>query len=156
MAMSSGFWENYGGPDGVDGATYSLLSKKSPNRYHLTRILRTRGMKPYSEVAKTLLDDSTPASTASVTISQVDAVADVTQNAQGGVRGVTANQIIDGSLVPDVSTSGADTARAVAAADVTEVQKDLYGGTYVSRSPSTYPTDKSGNGGGGKVGVFGS
>ena len=152
MATSSGFWENIGGPGGVDGAAYGLLGKKTPNRYHLTRILRTRGMKQYSEVADKLLDDSTPATTATITISMVTAVADPTSNAQGGVRGITSQQIMDGSLVKDVGTSGANTARAVAAADVTEVQKDLIGGTYSSRSP-TYPVDKSGNGGGGKAGV---
>ena len=151
MANSSGFWENYGGIDGSGNATYNFLKKRSPNRYHLARLLRTRGMKPYSEVLTTLLTDATPASTASVTIAQIDAVADVTGNVQGGVRGVTANEFVDGSLVPDVDTASANTARAVAAADVTEIKKDLYGGSLVTRAPSTYPTDASGNGGGGKV-----
>ncbi len=153
MATSSGFWENIGGINGVDGAAYSLLSKKTPNRYHLTRILRTRGMKQYSEVVDKLLDDSTPATTATITIAMIDAIADPTSNAQGGVRGITSQQIMDGSLVKDVGTSGANTARAVAAADVTEVQKDLIGGTYSNRAPATYPVDASGNGGGGKAGV---
>ena len=151
MANSSGFWESEGGIDGSGNATYNLQSKRSPNRYHLTRLLRNRAMKPYSEVLTTLLADSTPASTASVTIAQIDAVADTTANVQGGVRGVTSNEFVDASLIPSVNTAGANTARAVAAADVTEIQKDLYGGTLSNRAPATYPTDASGNGGGGKV-----
>ena len=151
MATSSGFWENIGGPGGVDGAAYGLLGKKTPNRYHLTRILRTRGMKQYSEVADKLLDDSTPATTATITIAMIDATADPTANVQGGVRGVTSNEFVDASLTPSVNTAGANTARAVAAADVTEIQKDLYGGTLSKRAPAPYPTDASGNGGGGKV-----
>jgi hypothetical protein len=141
-------------PNGIstnDDTAYSFSSGRSANRYHLTRLLRKRGMKNVNEILKTLLDDATPASTASVTVAQIDSVATPGgTNSQGGVRGVTSNEIINSSLVSATSNTAA-TARAVVAGDVTELQKDLYGGTYANRAPGTYPTDASGNGGGGKL-----
>jgi hypothetical protein len=137
---------------GNDATDISLISATTPNRYHLARLFRKRNMKQVSEVLKTLLDDSTPASAASVAIAQVDAVANVNANVQGGVRGVTSNEIMDASLVNQPDASNPNTARNVAAADVTELQKDLFGGSNTNRAPTTYPVDKSGNGGGGKLG----
>ena len=68
---------------GVGGVgSYALLSKRSPNRYHLMRILRKRNMQVHGELISTLLEDSTPASSASVTVAQVDAVADPSANVQ--------------------------------------------------------------------------
>ena len=151
-SVKSGFWENAAGAV----ATYSFSNPRSPNRYHLMRMFRKRNMKAYSEILKTLLDDSTPASTASVTISQVDAVATPNSNSQGGVRGVTANQIVDGLLNNQYNTATPNTARAVAASDVTAIQAEIYGGDRAIRAPTngsstiTYPSDASGNGGGGK------
>ena len=140
-------------PNGTIGnadTTYSFSSGRSPNRYHLTRILRKKNMKQVSEILKTLLDDATPASTASVTSAQVDAIATTGgTNSQGGVRTVTSNEIVDSALVSATGNT-ANTARAVDATDVTELQKDMHGGSYTNRAPGTYPTDAAGNGGGGK------
>ena len=148
MATSSGFWENAAG----ESATYGLLSKRSPNRYHLSRILRKRGMQVHGEILSTLLEDSTPASTASVTVSQVDAVANTEANVQGGVRGVTSNEKVDLLINSAHDDASANTARAVTAADVTELQTEIIpSGSRATRSPSTYATDASGNGGGGKL-----
>ena len=149
MATSTGFWEDAAG----SVSTYSLLSKRSPNRYHLMRILRKAGMRQHGEILSTLLTDSSPSSTASVTRSQVDAVATTGgTNSQGGVRGVTSNEQMSSEINNDQSSSGANTARAVAAGDVTELQTELIpSGSRSNRAPATYPTDASGNGGGGKM-----
>ena len=148
MATSTGFWED----DAGAVSTYGLLSKRSPNRYHLMRLLRKRGMRNYGEILSTLLTDSTPASTASVTISQVDAVANTEANVQGGVRGVTSNEQMDLTINSAHDDASANTARAVTAADVTAMQTEVIpSGSRATRSPSTYPTDASGNGGGGKL-----
>ena len=149
MATSTGFWEDAAG----SVSTYSLLSKRSPNRYHLMRVLRKAGMRQHGEILSTLLTDSSPSSTASVTRSQVDAVATTGgTNSQGGVRGVTSNEQMSSEINNDQSSSGANTARAVAAGDVTELQTELIpSGSRSNRAPATYPTDASGNGGGGKM-----
>ena len=152
MATSAQFWTSDFGP-GETNAGYELLSARSPNRYHLMRMLRKRGMREYGEVLSTLLTDSTPTSNASVTIAQVDAVATPGgTNSQGAVRGVTSNEIVGLTLNSDKDDASSGTARAVTAADVTAMQTEVIpSGSRAARSP-TYPTDASGNGGGGKVG----
>ena len=152
MATSAQFWTTAFGP-GETNAGYELLNARSPNRYHLMRMLRKRGMREYGEVLSTLLTDSTPDSAASVTIAQVDAVATPGgTNSQGAVRGITSNEIVGLSLNSDKDDASAATARDVTAADVTAMQTEIIpSGSRALRSP-TYPTDVSGNGGGGKVG----
>lgn len=139
------------GTNDDDPTDYDLSSGTSPNRYHLSRIFRKRGMREVSEVIKTLLADSTPASSASAVNYRVKAVADTTQNAQGGSRTIESNELVGLALDSAFDDASANTARAVTAADVTAVQKMLEGGTDQLRKPSTYPTDASGNGGGGKL-----
>tara|TARA_X000001036_G_scaffold44834_1_gene35799 strand:- start:497 stop:958 length:462 start_codon:yes stop_codon:yes gene_type:complete len=149
MATSTGYWED----DAGSVSTYSLLSKRSPNRYHLMRILRKAGMRQHGEILSTLLTDSSPSTSASVTRAQVDSVATTGgTNSQGGVRGVTSNEQMSSVINNDQDSTGANTARAVAAGDVTELQKELIpSGARSNRAPTTYPTDASGNGGGGKM-----
>lgn len=149
MATSTGFWESDAGAT----STYSLLNARSPNRYQLMRILRKRGMRVYGELISTLLTDSTPATSASVTTTQVDAIATSNggENSQGGVRGTTANETVDLLINSAAGDASANTARVVSAADVTALQTEIIPtGARALRSPSTYPTDGSGNGGGGK------
>ena len=148
MTTWSGFWGDTASTTG----SYDFLSRKSPNRYHLARILKKRGMRQHSEVLKTLLADSTPSSNASVVISQIDAVRVLGSNVQGGVRAVTANEFMDAALDANIDGATPNTARAVVAADVTDLNLILEGGAEWLRKPSTYPTDASGNGGGGKLG----
>jgi len=144
MATYSEFWGSGADP-------YTFASGRSPNRYQLMRILRKRGMRIEGEILSTLLEDSTPASTASVTTTQVDAVSDTGNNVQGGVRGTTANETVDLLYNKQPTTASANTSRAVSAADVTALQTEIIpSGSRALRSPSTYPTDASGNGGGGK------
>ena len=148
MATSTGYWED----DAGSVSTYSLLSKRSPNRYHLMRILRKAGMRQHGEILSTLLTDSSPSTSASVVTSQIDSVATTGgTNSQGGVRGVSAKEKMSSVINNDQDSATANTARAVSAADVTELQTELIpSGSRSSRAP-TYPTDASGNGGGGKM-----
>ncbi len=147
-------------PNGIDtndDTAYTFSSGRSPNRYHLMRILRKRGMRNFGEIISTLLTDSTPSSTAGVTTTQVDHVSTPGgTNSQGGVRTTTANETQHLSITPAASDASNNTARAVAAADVTALQLEIIPtGNRALRAPSvsgtiTYPTDASGNGGGGK------
>lgn len=153
MATNALFWESSDYGPGDTNATYEFLSARSPNRYHLMRLLRKRGMRNYGEILSTLLEDSTPASTASVTTTQVDHTSTPGgTNSQGGVRSTTANQTIDLTINSDKDDASANTARAVTSADVTAIQTEIIPtGSRARRAPATYATDASGNGGGGKM-----
>ena len=151
MATSSEFWESSSYGPGDSNATYEFLSARSPNRYHLMRMLRKRGMRNYGEILSTLLTDSSPSSTASVTTTQVDHTVDVNANNMGGVRTTTANETMDLTINSDKDDASANTARAVTAADVTAIQTEIIpSGSRANRAPATYPTDAAGNCGGGK------
>jgi len=151
MATSSGFWEDAAG----SASSYSLLSGKSPNRYHLMRLLRKKGMREVGEILFTALAENTPSDTASVTISQLTAEADPNSNVQGGVRTIAAKEIM-GGVLDSTLTDTAETSRGATAADVTTLNAELVpGGNTALRAPSasgtiTYPADGAGNGGGGK------
>jgi hypothetical protein len=152
MATSAGFWSDSAyGPNDTAGA-YEFLSARSPNRYHLMRLLRKKGMREMGEIISTLLTDSSPSTTASVTISELTAEADTTANVQGGVRTIAAKEQMGLLYNSDKDDASANTSRAVSAADVTALQTEVIpGGSRASRAPATYPTDASGNGGGGKL-----
>ena len=151
MATSTEFWESstYGPND--TNATYEFLNARSPNRYHLMRLLRKRGMRNYGEIISTLLTDASPSTSASVTTTQVDHTVDLNANNFGGARTTTANETMDLTINSDKDDASANTARAVTAADVTALQTEVIpSGSRANRAPATYPTDASGNGGGGK------
>lgn len=135
---------------GEDVTDISLLNARSPNRYHLARIMRKTNMRNHSEILDTLLDDSTPASTATSLISQITAEANTSDNVQGGVRTVAAQERMDATINNQPSSANANTARAVTSTDVTAIKSEMQGGARSKRAPSSYPTDASGNGGGGK------
>jgi hypothetical protein len=111
-----------------------------------------------------LLTDSTPASTTDLDIYRIKAFADTQTNAQGGKRTIEDTIIVGATLDSNYSAAGANTQRAVTAADVTAI-KGLFArdsgqasqGDEQARCPTssgtrTYPVDRSGNGGGGKLG----
>jgi len=151
MATSAEFWESSTYGPGDTNATYEFSNARSPNRYHLTRLLRKRGMRNYGEIISTLLTDSSPSTSASVTTTQVDHTVDLNANNFGGVRTTTANETMDLTINSDKDDASANTARAVTAADVTALQTEVIpSGSRANRAPATYPTDASGNGGGGK------
>lgn len=154
MANWSGLWN--GLTSGTVGTEdYALSSGRSPNRYHLTRLLRKKSMRVYREILTTALEDSTPASTASYTYSRVTANADTTANVQGGVRAIESKEGVGGAAIlsnTDVDLTGANTARAIAAAEVTELQEDWATlGDRAKRDPTdgsgatSYPANTSGN-----------
>ena len=152
MATNAQFWEGTDYGPGNTNAKYEFLSGRSPNRYHLMRLLRKRGLREVGEVLFTALADNTPSDTASVTISQLTAEADTTSNAQGGVRTIAAKEIMGLVLDSDKDDSGAATSRATTGADVTTLNLEMIpSGTRAQRRPGTYPADLSGNGGGGKL-----
>lgn len=139
------------GTNDSDPTQYDLISGKSPNRYHLARLFKKRNMRVISEVIDKLLDDATPASTASVTYARVQAVANTAANVQGGVRTIETVEEVSGALNTDKDDANNNTARAVSATDVTVLQGLLEEGAEQKRQPATYPVDLSGNGGGGKL-----
>ena len=152
MATSAQFWEDSDYGPGDTNATYEFLSGRSPNRYHLMRLLRKKGMREMGEIISTLLTDSTPATTASVTISELTAEANTTANVQGGARTVAAKEQMGLLYNSDKDDASANTSRAVTAADVTALQTEVIpSGSRANRAPATYPADASGNGGGGKL-----
>ncbi len=147
MASWSGF---YGDGQGTNGS-YELLSGKSPNRYHLSRLFRKKGMRELSEVLRTIAADSTPASQASAAISRVQGAVDTTANVNGGVRTIESEQLVGLTINSDKDDASAQTARNITAADVTDLNLILADGGDENRAPSSYPVDISGNGGGGKL-----
>ena len=151
MATSTEFWESSTYGPGDSNATYEFLNARSPNRYHLMRILRKRGMRNYGEIISTLLTDSSPSTSASVTTTQIDHTVNLNANNFGGARTTTANETMDLTINSDKDDASANTARAVTSADVTALQTEVIpSGSRANRAPGTYPTDASGNGGGGK------
>ena len=151
MATSAEFWTSQTYGAGETNGSYEFLSGRSPNRYHLMRLLRKKGMREVGEIISTLLTDASPSTSASVTISELTASADTTANVQGGVRTVAAKEQMGLTINSDKDDASANTARAVTAADVTALQTEVIpSGARANRAPATYPTDASGNGGGGK------
>jgi len=151
MATSTEFWESSTYGPGDTNATYEFSNARSPNRYHLMRLLRKRGMRNYGEILSTLLTDASPSTSASVTTTQVDHTVDLNANNFGGARTTTANETMDLTINSDKDDASANTARAVTAADVTALQTEVIpSGSRANRAPASYPTDASGNGGGGK------
>lgn len=148
MSNWSGFW----GDGRSTTGSYELLSGRSPNRYHLARIFRKRGMRMHGEVLTTLLADATPASTASVSHVRIKAERDLANNVQGGVRTIETINDMQPAFQGDKDAATPNASRAVVAADVTSLNRLVEGGAEWLRKPSTYPTDASGNGGGGKLG----
>jgi len=156
MATSAQFWEagHFGGESSPE---YELLNARSPNRYHLMRLLRKVGMRNYGEILSTVLEDATagqvPQSTASVAISQVSHVATPGgENVHGGVQTITNQEHVDLTINSDKDDASANTARAVTAADVTALQTELIpsGSRNQRFLATTDMVDLSGNGGGGK------
>jgi len=151
MATSAEFWQAGFSPGETNG-TYEFLSGRSPNRYHLMRLLRKKGMREVGEILFTALAENTPSDNASVTISQLTAAADTTDNVQGGVRTIAAKEIMGLVLDSDKDDASAETLRAATAADVTTLNAELIpSGTRAQRKPTeANSVDLSGNGGGGK------
>ena len=159
MATSAQYWTtSFSGSNNETNASYEFLSGRSPNRYQLIRLLKKKGMREIGEILSTLLTDSSPATTASVTISELTAEANTQDNVQGGVRTIAAKEQMGLTITGDKDDASANTSRAVSATDVTNLQEDLVpSGDRWNRAPTdgsgsiSYPTDASGNGGGGKM-----
>jgi hypothetical protein len=154
MATSAEYWESgFSSTNNETNGSYEFLSGRSPNRYHLIRLLRKKGMREVGEIIFTALAENTPSDTASVTISQLTAEADTTANVQGGVRTIASKEIMGLVLDSDKDDATAETARAATAADVTTLNLEMIpSGTQSQRKPTEADSvDLSGNGGGGKL-----
>lgn len=150
MASSSGFWEDRGGHDNAGGATYDFIQPRGALRYHLARILKKFGNLEIGEVLSTV-NGVAVGQSASKTISRRTAVADTSQNAQGGVAAIESRELVGLNLDSGANDASSGTARNTVAADTTAITGIIHGGTESDRSPGTYPVDASGNGGGGKL-----
>ncbi len=146
MASWSGFW----GDTATTSGSYAPLRNKTPLRAQLAKMFRKRGLRELGEGLDIIATDSTPASTLTVTKSEVTAIADVGLNNLGGVRPIRSLETV-GKINSGPTDTGANTARAIAAADVTDIRKIVAGGSESSPAPSTYAADLSGNGGGSKL-----
>ena len=113
-----------------DGGTYTLQYVNNNTKRMLGRLLRRPGNRLIQEIIQTL-NGAASGSAASKTHSRIEAPAD--SDNLGGVRAI--------ETVTDVS-------RNTDAADVTALTA-IYD---LSVAGITYPTDASGNGGGGKLG----
>ena len=154
MATSAEYWEpSFSNINGETNGTYEFLSGRSPNRYHLMRLLRKKGMREVGEILFTALAENTPSDTASVTISQLTAEANTGDNVQGGVRTIASKEIMGLVLDSDKDDATAEASRAATAADVTTLNAELIpSGTTAQRKPTEANSDDlSGNGGGGKM-----
>lgn len=153
MATNAQFWEDGAFGPNDSNAKYEFLNARSPNRYHLMRILRKQGMREIGEILTTLLTDSTPASTASVSVHQLTAVADPSSNVQGGVRTIAGKERMGKTINSDKDDASANTSRAVSAGDVTALQTELIpsGSRALRTLTPAQMVDLSGNGGGGKL-----
>lgn len=119
--------------DGQQGTNYSLLVNKAPLRKRVSRTFREVGSFSFRQLMLTL-NGVVAGSTATKSMSRAkeEAVAGLAAS-NGGKRTIESRSLIN---------------RATTAADVTAISNMLQDQT----DPSSYPTDKSGNGGGGQLG----
>lgn len=132
----SGFWE-YHAPTG-QAAPYAMRHYRNSTENRIAFILGRPGIRGIREIMYTLAGAAT-GSAASDTNKRIKAPAGLTEtSAFGGSREI--------ETVTNVSAN-------TAAADLTYMQ-DLFN-RYINLAPAiaSYPTDASGNGGGGKLGI---
>ena len=124
----SGLW------NGEYNEDYSLLVNKSPLQKRIARVFRRGGLRTFQELALTL-NGAAAGSTAAATHSRAEAERELgSPTVNGGARTI--------ETVTHVN-------RVTTAADKTAIDAVL----SQSTAP-TYPTDASGNGGGGKLGLI--
>lgn len=131
----SSFWRT-SAPLG-QGGDYAMYGNRTAIERQIDHFLGQPGFKQYRRVMRALLGASV-GGTATETVARVSAPAGLTQNNQlGGARAIDTITIIN---------------RATTAADLTAMQA-ITDRTYnMAPTIANYPTDPSGNGGGGKVG----
>lgn len=131
----STFWHNVA-PAG-QGSAYSLYGNRTANERRVDHHLGKPGFKQYRRVMRALLGASV-GGTATETVARVSAPAGLTESQLlGGVRTIDTITIVD---------------RVTTSADLTAMQA-ITDRTYnMAPAIASYPTDLSGNGGGGKAG----
>lgn len=129
MTSFSGLWNNEYGVD------HSLLTNKTGNAHTALSMVtrsRTYGRAAFRALLKSLVDGAV-GDAASASHKRVAAERDLEGNVQGGARTIETFSAINRN------TTAADEAKLLAALELS--------------SKPTYPVDRSGNGGGGKLGV---
>jgi hypothetical protein len=120
--------------DGVHGEAHSLLTNKTGN--DLTMLARLfKGSKRQRDAraaVMTALLGASVGETASASVKQVDHTVDPVSPVNGGLRTINTVELVN---------------RATTSADLTAIE----GALELSSQPTTYATDLSGNGGGGKL-----
>jgi len=141
MASYSGFWEDYGGlvsGVAITSAAHTLLVNRSPINRRVSQAFRRRSLTALREKIDTVVASSSINGAAAVTREQIPTTVDPGNPGSGG--GVRANETV--TVIAASSTTSA--------ADATEVDNLV----DYSTQPTSYPTDPSGNGGGGKLGLL--
>lgn len=132
----SGFWQTSGGVNANNAAPYAMLFARSAQENRIAIKSGTRGWRALREVLKTLVE-SNLGSTALDTYTRVTAPNGLTDNDDlGGLRAMETVTTVN---------------RVTAAADRTYFVNKMLDRHFIA-NPSSWPTDASGNGGGGKLG----
>lgn len=127
----SGLWNGYYNED------HSLLTNRTGNAE--TRVNRAVGNRNYetgafAETTVEVTGSAAGANTATSSHKRVEAEQVFGNDSQGGLRTIETKEAVN---------------RSTTAADVTRIDDAI----NQSSQPTTYPVDKAGNGGGGKLGV---
>lgn len=131
MPSYSGLW------NGVHGEDYSMLNNKPTAFKRVGRALKRRGMTVIREVIDTVTNGSSINGAAAVTYKRVESTVDPGNAVvNGGVRSIETVEKI----------AAASTTTTAQVADV-DSMVDFKSGPAIN----SYPTDASGNGGGGKL-----
>lgn len=152
MATWSGLFEEVYG----ESYAFNKTNVRAPGQYQLSRLLKRKDLRQVSEAISKLAGDVDSFDTSNtVSYSRIAHVADTNSNVLGGVATIETHQLVGANINSAFAESGAKTARANDAQDVTDLQAITDDGDRWLRQPSssgtvTYPTDGSGNGGGGK------
>jgi hypothetical protein len=131
----SAFWQNVSNINGEVGVPYAMRFSRSSHERRASIALSRSGFRAVRELMVTL-NGVAPGSAALDTYAQASASQQgPTVTGPGGVR-----------TIDTITTVNRNTA----ASDVTTLNARVVDGLFV-QAPSSYPTDASGNGGGGKV-----
>ena len=135
MAHNSQFWEYNGGYNNAGGAPYNLLINRDQIVMRIAGRLRAKGNRKVAALMDSLLGAAV-GQQATSSYKRVTETPQFSNVGLGGARPLETRTIIN---------------RPSTAADLTLLDR-MHNETF---KPAAYPVDKSGNGGGGKLGGFG-
>ena len=131
----SAFWQNVSNINGEAGVPYAMRFSRSSHERRASIAMSRSGFRAVRRLILTL-NGVAPGATATDTYAQAGTNQQgPTAVGPGGVRNIDTITTVN---------------RVTAAGDVTTITNRIIDGLFV-QAPSSYPTDASGNGGGGKV-----